>query len=534
MMSSNGLVQPEPSENGGRPNSKRPRRVATSSSAPTSRVTTPATSTTTQTAQPSALIPVAQPSNQVESEPDHNSDTCTACKSGGKLICCEKCPASYHHFCCEPPEDPDDTSDKAFYCKRCQPQPLDMPVKDPLFYHMVKYLQSYPASSFTLPAHMPIKGKPMRKPKPVFVEKTPAPEAPKCYKCKLPCTTSTNVAVCDECHVWYHSDCVNPPLPKHCATHPWLCPMHVAPEVLHARKQRHPERSIATDDPLATRPVVLAFADKARRNKQARHLVAHGISKGAIEDALSADLDTITDVPRLHEAIRCLRHIVSSGSCIRDAAAAQHLARLAGQQQHQQQLGPHAVLEQQLASAVPAQTKGLPDPGAPPLPLVDLNRVQAHTDWLERLHAVEEQLPSWRDNDECLATLRCVSSGELIRIMKQPGNTEIRFTLAFDDDASYNLEEIENVTFLHASPRTLRVEITLDQSSKYTIPDLATEQYIDRPLCRKTLIANATARPIASTVFVDDLAVSNTDEHPTILQNDAIVDLYGVRLHFQI
>eukprot|EP00730_Choanoeca_flexa_P000175 TRINITY_DN10080_c0_g1_i1.p2 TRINITY_DN10080_c0_g1~~TRINITY_DN10080_c0_g1_i1.p2 ORF type:complete len:101 (+),score=22.11 TRINITY_DN10080_c0_g1_i1:1636-1938(+) len=100
--------------------------------------------------------------------------------------------------------------------------------------------------------------------------------------------------------------------------------------------------------------------------------------------------------------------------------------------------------------------------------------------------------------------------------MKQPGNTEIRFTLAFDDDASYNLEEIENVTFLHASPRTLRVEITLDQSSK------------------KTLIANATARPIASTVFVDDLAVSNTDEHPTILQNDAIVDLYGVRLHFQI
>lgn len=29
----------------------------------------------------------------------HNHDFCDACRDGGELICCDKCPASYHLQC---------------------------------------------------------------------------------------------------------------------------------------------------------------------------------------------------------------------------------------------------------------------------------------------------------------------------------------------------------------------------------------------------------------------------------------------------
>lgn len=38
-----------------------------------------------------------------EDEEDANDNTCTVCKKGGKLLCCDNCPLSYHLRCADPP-----------------------------------------------------------------------------------------------------------------------------------------------------------------------------------------------------------------------------------------------------------------------------------------------------------------------------------------------------------------------------------------------------------------------------------------------
>lgn len=52
-----------------------------------------------------------------EFERDEHQEFCTVCRDGGELICCERCPASYHIQCLDPPlpkipEDP-------WLCPRC-------------------------------------------------------------------------------------------------------------------------------------------------------------------------------------------------------------------------------------------------------------------------------------------------------------------------------------------------------------------------------------------------------------------------------
>ena len=41
-----------------------------------------------------------------------NREYCEACLDGGELICCEKCPLSFHPSCCDPPCDASDLPDR--------------------------------------------------------------------------------------------------------------------------------------------------------------------------------------------------------------------------------------------------------------------------------------------------------------------------------------------------------------------------------------------------------------------------------------
>ncbi|XP_026314597.1 PHD finger protein 12 [Hyposmocoma kahamanoa] len=50
----------------------------------------------------------------------HNHDSCDACGEGGDLICCDRCPASFHLGCYDPPLDENDIPAGLWLCKECR------------------------------------------------------------------------------------------------------------------------------------------------------------------------------------------------------------------------------------------------------------------------------------------------------------------------------------------------------------------------------------------------------------------------------
>ncbi|KPJ12927.1 PHD finger protein 12 [Papilio machaon] len=49
----------------------------------------------------------------------HNHDSCDACGEGGDLICCDRCPASFHLGCYDPPLDVSDIPTGLWLCREC-------------------------------------------------------------------------------------------------------------------------------------------------------------------------------------------------------------------------------------------------------------------------------------------------------------------------------------------------------------------------------------------------------------------------------
>ncbi|XP_064074242.1 PHD finger protein 12 [Vanessa tameamea] len=50
----------------------------------------------------------------------HNHDSCDACGEGGDLICCDRCPASFHLGCYDPPLDENDIPAGLWLCRECR------------------------------------------------------------------------------------------------------------------------------------------------------------------------------------------------------------------------------------------------------------------------------------------------------------------------------------------------------------------------------------------------------------------------------
>jgi hypothetical protein len=50
-----------------------------------------------------------------------NSDLCESCGDGGKLLCCDNCPRSFHFECINPPMTPEEvnTMKGDWYCTLC-------------------------------------------------------------------------------------------------------------------------------------------------------------------------------------------------------------------------------------------------------------------------------------------------------------------------------------------------------------------------------------------------------------------------------
>lgn len=184
----------------------------------------------------------------------HNRDSCDACRDGGELICCDKCPASFHLQCHDPPLDARDIPNGEWMCHACRC--ADVSKKDtngtkrkkrktaletlalaasllnPREFELPRELQipiTFPGTDKISPSankrgrqHSSFNsnGKSHCLDSGLLV---PLP-ARLCFECGRSCRKAPLI-VCDYCPLYFHQDCLDPPLtafPKG----RWMCPNH--------------------------------------------------------------------------------------------------------------------------------------------------------------------------------------------------------------------------------------------------------------------------------------------------------------------
>ncbi|CAG2235914.1 PHD finger protein 12 [Mytilus edulis] len=193
-----------------------------------------------------------------------NHDSCDSCKEGGDLLCCDKCPASFHLQCHNPPLEEDDQQDKdddtssvnsGSSTQSNKPKKSrsskntalelmeDMEVeiatdKNPLF-TLARAAKLMNPTQFELPKDtaptMNMPGSSKRKwwGRDRNTQKKLAHEldngivplpAKTCFMCDRSCRVGPLVQ-CDYCPLLYHMDCLDPPMVS-LPTVRWICPNH--------------------------------------------------------------------------------------------------------------------------------------------------------------------------------------------------------------------------------------------------------------------------------------------------------------------
>ncbi|CAH2051599.1 unnamed protein product, partial [Iphiclides podalirius] len=215
----------------------------------------------------------------------HNHDSCDACGEGGDLICCDRCPASFHLGCYDPPLEESDIPAGLWLCRECraaderQPSSRSSRAQSPAdksdtekktrllrnsransstkkkgkedgketeeeeekkeltpMEILVKAAKVMNPKQFELPREMRIpcifpgtekEGSKNGGPSVVSVDAwgcVPLP-AKSCYVCRGTCKAAP-LLQCDYCPLLFHQDCLDPPLTA-LPTGRWMCPNHV-------------------------------------------------------------------------------------------------------------------------------------------------------------------------------------------------------------------------------------------------------------------------------------------------------------------
>nr|XP_034189024.1 PHD finger protein 12 isoform X1 [Osmia lignaria]XP_034189026.1 PHD finger protein 12 isoform X1 [Osmia lignaria] len=185
----------------------------------------------------------------------HNHDICDACRDGGELICCDKCPASYHLQCHYPAVDPADIPNGEWLCYACRcaskrnlldnkgneknkkksalevlalaaslvnprefelPKELQLPIMFPGS-NKVDYVSGRRGKQHSGTNNV---GKSHCLDNNLMV---PLP-ARLCFECGRSCRKAPLIA-CDYCPLYFHQDCLDPPLTAFPIGR-WMCPNH--------------------------------------------------------------------------------------------------------------------------------------------------------------------------------------------------------------------------------------------------------------------------------------------------------------------
>lgn len=198
-----------------------------------------------------------------------NHDYCDSCLEGGDLLCCDRCPVSFHLQCHDPPLEEDDVPTGEWVCHKCKVSPkvekdddasstksgssnngrnskyippipiLPLTSSNPL-QQLAEAAKLLNPIQFDLPKDIacttPLPGSSKRKwwGKDRNVVKkqhheldngmVPLP-AKVCFICKKSCRVAP-LLPCDYCPCMFHLDCLDPPLTS-VPTGRWMCPNHI-------------------------------------------------------------------------------------------------------------------------------------------------------------------------------------------------------------------------------------------------------------------------------------------------------------------
>ncbi|XP_015607770.1 PHD finger protein 12 [Cephus cinctus] len=184
----------------------------------------------------------------------HNRDSCDACRDGGELICCDKCPASFHLQCHDPPLEPKDIPNGEWMCHACrQANKNDNGINKKKKRKSALETLALAASlvnprEFELPRELQL---PITFPRTDKVDMGPSSKrgrqtncssngngkshcldngttvplpARLCFECGRSCRRAPLIA-CDYCPLYFHQDCLDPPLTAFPSGR-WMCPNH--------------------------------------------------------------------------------------------------------------------------------------------------------------------------------------------------------------------------------------------------------------------------------------------------------------------
>ncbi|KAF7724882.1 hypothetical protein EC973_000595 [Apophysomyces ossiformis] len=222
-----------------------------------------------------------------------NNDYCYACGGAGRFLCCDACPKAFHFSCVEPPMDVADVEklkDK-WFCRECSyRQQQGMARSTPgLFQKLMDNLLQKNPKAFQLPEDIRtffegvstnrmgeyvdstsvksvkykyciIDAQSKRKDLVfdlwayfLYLSRNGLPEEPDyhqlkdkngkfivCFRCRKT-ALSKPIISCDYCPLYWHMDCLNPPMaaPPNLARK-WMCPNHVEHALPLTRRQRKP------------------------------------------------------------------------------------------------------------------------------------------------------------------------------------------------------------------------------------------------------------------------------------------------------
>ncbi|PHH58854.1 hypothetical protein CDD81_4265 [Ophiocordyceps australis] len=204
-----------------------------------------------------------------------NDEYCSACGNAGDVVCCDGCPRSFHFECVD--MAPSNHLPDEWFCTECLVRrfPLRVPVHKGLFGSALNLLEKSNPRAFSLPPKLQTYFEGVRAGAHGDYEDTasskPAPrkrngydELPDLYKqredgrpvlchaCQKPAAQARAMMPCSMCPLFWHLDCLQPPLAIPPPLKSWRCPAHAHHLLLHAPPlaPAHRFRNIKASQPI--------------------------------------------------------------------------------------------------------------------------------------------------------------------------------------------------------------------------------------------------------------------------------------------